>query len=96
MAERSQGHNRSQGHDRIEAQVSGPFTTMAAPGEGRPLVSAPQGHRASRLFGFVPRGFLPLPLVLARWLAYVLATVLAGIAVLLAAGFWARHRVLKT
>jgi hypothetical protein len=50
----------------------------------------------TRIFGFEPPAFLPPPLVvLARWLAYASVVLLAGLAVLFAGGFWARHRIYK-
>jgi hypothetical protein len=45
--------------------------------------------------GFSWPSFLPSPVELARWLLYAMTALLTGIAVLLASGFWARHRVLK-
>jgi hypothetical protein len=69
-----------------------------APG-AQPLSSqnAAHGGRLSFLLPefLWPDSFLPPPLVLAQWLLYALTALLACIAVLLASGFWARHRVLK-
>jgi hypothetical protein len=71
----------------VQAPASAAVARPSDPGSKALAASSSRKHFLA--------GFLPSPLVLARWLLFAAVAALASVLSLLGGGFWARWRVLK-